>query len=82
MVIEPDRDAPLFALVVKFTVPLPFPLAPEVIEIHGVAVVAVHAQPLAVVTATGVPAPPPAPGVSDVGLIDAAQPPACVTIRL
>ena len=61
---------------VNATVPLPVPLAPLVIVIHGVVVVAVHAQPAAVVTVTGVAAPPEADTACPVGLVLAAHPPA------
>lgn len=57
IVIVPVRAAPALAATVKSTVPLPLPLAPAVIVIHVSAVVAVHTQPVAVVTAT-VPVPP------------------------
>jgi hypothetical protein len=78
MAMLPLRDGPVFAVVVKFTVPLPLPDAPDVIVIHGVVVVAVHAQPDAIVTATGVPAPPPATMFSLAGRMDDAQVPASV----
>ena len=55
-----DRDVPLFALTENDTVPWPVPLAPDVIEIHDASFVAVHAQPLPVVTVM-VPLPPSAP---------------------
>jgi hypothetical protein len=48
---------PVLAATLKPTDPLPVPLAPAVIVIHGVVVVAVQAQLAGVVTATGVPAP-------------------------
>jgi len=47
-----DRPGPLVDATVKFTVPLPFPLAPDVIVTHGWALVAVHAQPAPDVTDT------------------------------
>ena len=52
------RSGPVFAAAVNATVPLPVPLAPEVIEIHVAGVVAVQAQPAGLVTPTDVPAPP------------------------
>jgi len=53
MVIVPLRLV-VFGLAAKSkpTVPLPLPLAPLVIVIHDVAVLAVHAQPVATVTPT------------------------------
>ena len=53
------RAAPVFGLTEKLTVPLPVPLAPLVIEIHGASLVAVQAQPAPAVTVT-LPVPPPA----------------------
>ena len=50
----------------KVTVPLPDPLAPPLILTHGALLVAVHAQPLAAVTAV-VEAPPAAVSVREVG---------------
>jgi len=55
-----DTCRPVFAAMVKFTVPLPVPEAPFVIVIQGAVVTAVQAQPAAAVTAIAVPAPPPA----------------------
>ena len=58
MVSIPVRDVPVvFAAAVKPTLPLPLPLAPLVMVIHDAPLVAVHAQPVAVVTDT-VPVPP------------------------
>ena len=53
------RWAPVFAATVNATVPLPLPVAPDVIVNHGLLVLltAVHAQPAVVVTVTVVPAP-------------------------
>lgn len=42
--------SPVFALTLNVTVPLPVPLAPEVIVIHETSLVAVHAQLLVVFT--------------------------------
>jgi len=53
----PDRDGPFVDATVKFTVPFPFPLEPDVIVIHGCPLVAVHAQPAPAVTVTD-PVPP------------------------
>lgn len=58
MVNVPLRALALFAAMVNWTLPLPLPLAPEVTVIQAAPLVAVHAQPAAVVTATGNPAPP------------------------
>lgn len=52
------RAGPELAATVKSTLPLPFPLAPDVMVIHVAAVVAVHPQPAGAVTPIGVPAPP------------------------
>jgi hypothetical protein len=57
-------------------VPLPeLPVAPDVMVIHASGVVAVHAQPLAVVTAMVEPAPPAAAIDCDEGLIAYVQGP-------
>jgi hypothetical protein len=53
----PDRVPPLNANTIKTTVPLPVPLAPEMISIHPSFLVAVHEHPLPVVTSTE-PVPP------------------------
>ena len=42
----------LLAATLTLTLPLPVPLAPAVTVSHGAALVAVHEQPFAVVTAT------------------------------
>ena len=52
------RGPPLFAALVKATVPLPVPLEPPVIESQLVVVDADQPHPAAVVTEIGVPAPP------------------------
>jgi hypothetical protein len=57
IVIVPDRPGPSVDATVKFTVPFPFPFAPEVMVIHDCPLVAVHAQPAPAVTATE-PVPP------------------------
>ena len=54
----PVRAPPGFAAIVKPTVPLPVPLAPEVIVIQLSGVVAVHPHGDGAVTAIVVPAPP------------------------
>ena len=53
----PERPGPLVEATVKFTVPLPLPLPPDVIEIHGALLVALQPQPAGAVTATA-PLPP------------------------
>jgi hypothetical protein len=58
-VIVPDRAAAVFAAALNCTVPLPVPLAPDVIVIHGAFAAAVHEQePLP--TTLNEPPPPPA----------------------
>jgi hypothetical protein len=54
----PVRAVPALAATVNVIDPLPLPLALEVTVIHGTLLTAVHAHPAAVVTVTGVPAPP------------------------
>jgi hypothetical protein len=56
-VIAPLRDGPLFEATVKRTVPLPLPLPPDEIVIHGTADAAVHSHPPADCT-LNVPCPP------------------------
>jgi hypothetical protein len=64
MVIVPWRPAPVFAAIVKFTLPLPLPPEPDVIAIHDALLVASQGQLLALLpgfaVTTTVPAPPPA----------------------
>jgi hypothetical protein len=62
------------------TVPLPEPLAPDETLIHPALLDAVHAQPAAVVTPTGVVAPP-AGALALVGDNEYVQPAACVTVK-
>jgi hypothetical protein len=57
MVSVPVRAAPVFGRTLKPTEPFPVPFAPDVIVSHDALLVAVHAHPVVVVTAT-VPAPP------------------------
>lgn len=52
-------DVAALAATEKTTVPLPVPAPPEVMDIQGAALAAVHAHPLCVVTLT-FPVPPPA----------------------
>lgn len=58
----PERPGPFVDATVKLTVPLPFPLPPDVIEIHAALLLALQAQPAAEVTAT---APLPPAGATD-----------------
>jgi len=53
----PVRAAPAFAATANATVPLPLPVAPDVMVIHGALLLAVHAQPAVVVTSE-LPVPP------------------------
>jgi hypothetical protein len=48
----PFLSAPTFGATAKFTVPLPLPVAPELIVIQDTLLVAVHAHPVPVVTET------------------------------
>jgi hypothetical protein len=70
IVIVPVRTPPAFAAIVNASVPLPFPLVPDVIVIQGALLVEVHVHPVAAVTATGAPAPPDALVDALVGLIE------------
>jgi hypothetical protein len=58
MVSAPLRADSVFAATVYPTLPLPVPAVPDVSVIHDALLDAVHAQPGAVVTFTGGPAPP------------------------
>jgi len=85
MVSVPVRAAPVFAVTVKPTDPLPVPVSPEVIVSHeGLLLVAVQVQPADVDTAMGVPVPPAAPidclsgAIMDVHGVDA---PSCATVK-
>jgi hypothetical protein len=63
MLIVPLRcEAPVFALALKPTLPLPEPLAPLVTVSHDALLTAVHPQPPAALTVT---VPDPAAAVSD-----------------
>src|SRR5688500_11325360 len=73
MVSVPVRAAPVFAVTLKLTAPLPLPLAPAVMLIHEALLVVVHAQPLAVDTVTGAPTPAVAATDSLVGAIENAH---------
>jgi hypothetical protein len=52
IVIVPERPGPLLDATVKFTVPSPLPLEPDVMVIQACVLVAVHAQPAPAVTVT------------------------------
>jgi hypothetical protein len=66
----PDRTAPVLAAIVIATEPLPLPLAPDVIAIHGALLTAaVQVQPAVAVTVTGLIAPPLAATSRPAGLI-------------
>jgi hypothetical protein len=58
IVTVPVRAAPALADTFNITVPFPLPLAPDVIDSHGALLIAVHAQPAVVVTATLIPVAP------------------------
>jgi hypothetical protein len=77
----PDRLGPLVAATVKFTVPFPVPLVPDVMVIHDALRVAVHAQPDPAVTAT-VPLPPDAGTERVSGEMPNAQPFPWVTVTV
>jgi hypothetical protein len=69
----PVRAMPVFAATLYPTDPLPLPLLPEVTVSHEALLLAVHVQPLAVVTATERLLPPPATTDWVVGLMKEAQ---------
>ena len=75
----PVRGPPAAAL--NWTVPLPVPVAPEVMDSHGALLLAVHAQPAAPVTVT-LPVPPCAGTLADVGSIANVQLAAWVTVKV
>jgi hypothetical protein len=77
----PDRPAPVVAATVKFTLPSPVPLAPDVTVIHGTLLFDVHAQPALAVTDT-VPLPPDAGTDCASGEMPNAQPAPCVTVTV
>lgn len=52
IVTVPVRSAPVFAVRLRTTVPLPVPDAPEVTVIHGALLAAVHEHPSSVITLT------------------------------
>jgi hypothetical protein len=72
----------VFAATLKLTVPLPLPLAPAVTVIHAALLVAVHAQPVVVVTLV-LPVPPAATAFSEVAdNVKVQGTPACVTVNV
>lgn len=82
-VIVPVRAEPVFGVAAKVTLPLPVPLWPDVMVIHAALLVAVHAQPLVVVTATGPPVPPAPPIDTLVGCTENAHATAaCDTVNV
>ena len=80
-VIVPVRCGPVVAATENCTTPEPEPLAPAVMVIHESLLVAVHAQPVTVVTFT-LPVPPLAPKFCEAGLRLNEQPLACVTVKV
>ena len=81
MVIAPVRCGPMFDATENCVVPLPLPLAPEVTVIQAALLVAVQAQPVAVVTLTK-PDPPLAAMLCEVGLMANEQPELWVTVKV
>jgi hypothetical protein len=72
----------VFAAALRVTVPLPVPLDPAVTVTQLASLVAVHAQPVIVVTAT-LPVPPAAAKACvDGEMLNAQLAPACVTVKL
>ncbi len=68
----PVLDPPVLAATEYLTVPMPVPLAPEVMVIHELLLTAVHGQAEVVLTFT-VPVPPTAPKDSLIGEIEYTQ---------
>jgi len=83
MVSVPPRGAPLlFSVPLNVTDPLPIPVAPDVIVSHdGALLAAVHGQPAAAVTVTGLPGPPAAGRAPLVGAIAYVQA-TCETVKV
>jgi len=77
----PLRSGPELAAMLKFTVPLPLPDAPDVIVRKDELLDAFHAHPAGVVTDVLLELEP-APAARDIGLIENVQPPACVTVNV
>lgn len=70
----PERAPPEFACALYCTVPLPLPFPPAVTLSHGALLVAVHEQPLPLVTEK-LPLPPPAGTLALFGEIETEHPP-------
>jgi len=81
IVMVPDRAGPPVDATVKFTVPFPFPLEPDVIVIHGCALVAVHAQPAPAATVTD-PLPPDDATDCESGAMANVHPSPCVMVTV
>jgi hypothetical protein len=77
----PDRPGPFVDATVKLTVPLPLPLPPAVIEIHGALLLALQAQPPGAVTETP-PLPPAGATDCDSGDIAKVHASPCVTVTV
>lgn len=78
IVTVPERPGPFVPEIVRLTVPLPEPLAPDVTVIHETLLLAVQAQPVPAVTET-LPLPPEAGTDCVSGAIANEQPLPCVT---
>jgi hypothetical protein len=74
------RSAPLFASILNCTVPLPDPLAPDVMTTHGCDAFAVQAHPEPAATVKE-PFPPPAGNGWFDGLMVYEHPPDCWTVK-
>src|SRR5213593_3462988 len=82
MVSVPLRGAPVaFASTVNCTLPLPAPLVPAVIVIHGTLLTAVHTQPPPEVTVT-VPGPPATGTFCADGAMVKVHPLSCATVKV
>ena len=81
MVIVPVRCGPVLEAAVNCVTPLPLPLAPAVMVIQALLLVAVQEHPVAVVTLTD-PDPPLAGRLCEVGLMMNTQPLFCVTVKV
>lgn len=81
IVTVPRRSASGFAATASCTLPLPVPLLPEEMVIHGALLTAVHEQPPGAVTATET-VPPALATFWLEGEIEYAQPPAWFTVNV
>jgi hypothetical protein len=77
----PERGPPVVPATLYCTVPLPLTFAPAVIVSHGAVLVALHAQPAALVTPT-LPVLAPAATLTVVGSMVTVQPLACVSANV